>query len=182
MSMTTRTGDKRLLGLCRFSVPLLLKPLLILLQSSASRRHYVPPVLEQCTIVRLLNRRTRSERRAIMILRCLAGTGKDRTFARREIIKAGGTPTAIIALARLVGAALAVNLNIQPPGTRHVSLDELELLRYLAQQQRYRRRPIGNIKRDLCDSLIDAAGAFKGIGVRFPSMLGAAIQYGKRRR
>ena len=27
MSMTTRTGDKRLLGLCRFSVPLLLKPL-----------------------------------------------------------------------------------------------------------------------------------------------------------
>ena len=26
MSMTTRTGDKRLLGLCRFSVPLLLKP------------------------------------------------------------------------------------------------------------------------------------------------------------
>ncbi len=29
MSMTTRTGDKRLLGLCRFSVPLLLKPHLI---------------------------------------------------------------------------------------------------------------------------------------------------------
>jgi type IV secretion system protein VirD4 len=28
MSMTTRTGDKRLLGLCRFSVPLLLKPLI----------------------------------------------------------------------------------------------------------------------------------------------------------
>ena len=26
MSMTTRTGDKRLLGLCRFSVPLLLRP------------------------------------------------------------------------------------------------------------------------------------------------------------
>ena len=39
MSMTTRTGDKRLLGLCRFSVPLLLKPRLgVILHRDPTKR------------------------------------------------------------------------------------------------------------------------------------------------
>lgn len=118
----------------------------------------------------LLRRRPQVEQRAILMLRGLAGTGHDRSQGREDVLAMGGTGTTIIPLARLVGAALALGLEIRAPAAPYVSADELALLAHLTNRQRFIGRRPETTDQTLSVALSEAAQAFDAIGLRFPPL------------
>lgn len=83
------------------------------------------------------------EQRVIEILRCLAGNDAERRRGSDAIIIAGGNRRNIASIARLVGAALAQGYDIRPPGTSHLSPDDLGLIGQLGHRQGGLARPAG---------------------------------------
>lgn len=79
-----------------------------------------------------------------------------------------GTGATIATIARLVGAALALRLDIRAPAAPYVSADELALLAHLANRQRVIGRRPETMDQTLSVALSEAAQAFDVIGLRFP--------------
>lgn len=119
----------------------------------------------------LLHQRLQIEQRAILILRNLAGNVGDRERALEAIVSLGGTRTTHVALARLVGAALAMGYKLLPLYASHVSSDELALLRQLARVRG--SADSSTLQADIAmrDALVKAARAFDDLGLCFPPVI-----------
>lgn len=83
---------------------------------------------------------------------------------------AGGAKADIVAIARLIEAALAAGYDIRRVDAPYASPDELTLVGALARRQRLVNRRSDSLDPALAETLADAARAFDAIGLHFSSL------------